>query len=219
VIRAFGEAALLVELGAPARVQALAASLLSDPLPGVAEVVPGVETLLVELALPLRDGLEADLAARVEGLSATAPPPGRERRVPCSYGGGDGPDLDEVARLAGMTAAEVIERHAAATYTVELLGFAAGFAYLGGLPGELAVPRLESPRTATPAGSVAIAGRQSGIYPADLPGGWRVVGRTSVALFDPRRDPPTYLAPGDRVRFIPVVAADLDRYAGAPSDW
>jgi 5-oxoprolinase (ATP-hydrolysing) subunit B len=219
VIRAFGEAALLVELGAPERVQALAASLLGDPLPGVADVVPGLETLLVELELPPREGVEADLVARVGGLAATEPPAGRERRIPCSYGGADGPDLEDVARLARITPADVMNRHAAATYTVELLGFAAGFAYLGGLPPELAVPRLNSPRTTTPGGSVAIAGRQSGIYPADLPGGWRVIGRTSVTLFDPRRDPPAYLAPGDRVRFEPVAATELDRYAGAPSDW
>lgn len=219
MIRPFGEAALLVEVGESRRVQAMAASLLSEPLPGVAEVVPGVETLLVELETPPTAGVEAAIEKRLASLGATPPPAGRERSIPCCYGGDCGPDLDEVARLAGLSTEEVVRRHSAAWYSVALLGFAAGFAYLAGLPAELEVPRLETPRTATPAGSVAIAGRQSGIYPADLPGGWRIVGRTSVTLFDPRRDPPAYLAPGDRVRFVPVAAAELDRHRGVPRDW
>jgi KipI family sensor histidine kinase inhibitor len=96
-------------------------------------------------------------------------------------------------------------------------GFAPGFAYLGELPFD--VPRLATPRTRTPAGSVALAGHMSGIYPAELPGGWRVIGRTSVALFDPRRDPPAYLAPGDVLRFQPVTSEELERSAGPAADW
>lgn len=219
MIREFGEAALLVEVGESRRVQALAASLLSDPLPGVAEVIPGVENLLVELETPHTARVEAALEKRLASLGAQRQAAGRARSIPCCYGGDCGPDLEEVARLAGVSPDEVRERHSAASYHVALLGFAAGFAYLDGLPAELEVPRLETPRTRTPAGSVAIAGRQSGIYPADLPGGWRIIGRTPVTLFDPRRDPPAYLTPGDRVRFVPVAAADLDRHRGPPRDW
>jgi KipI family sensor histidine kinase inhibitor len=127
---------------------------------------------------------------------------GREITVRVAYGGHDGPDLPEVARLCGISEEEVIARHLASDLRVLFLGFAPGFAYLGELPDELRVARLSNPRTRTRAGSVAIAGSMSGIYPADLPGGWRVIGRTDLALFDPRRDPPALLAPGDRVRFV-----------------
>jgi KipI family sensor histidine kinase inhibitor len=109
--------------------------------------------------------------------------------------------------------------HAASELRVLFDGFAPGFAYLGELPQALRVPRLETPRIRTPAGSVGIAGAMSGIYPAELPGGWRVIGRTPVTLFDPRRDPPAYLLPGDVVRFVRIPAEDWDAHAGAASDW
>ncbi len=109
-----------------------------------------------------------------------------------------------MAELTGLTASEVVARHASAELRVLFCGFAPGFAYLGDLPAELRVDRLATPRTRTPAGSVAIAGSMSGIYPADLPGGWRVIGRTEVTLFDPSSDHPALLEPGDRVRFEPA---------------
>src|SRR5262249_33523724 len=116
--------------------------------------------------------------------------------------GDDGPDLLEVARLTGLPPEEVVRRHVAATYRVYFLGFLAGFPYLGGLPSELAVPRLAAPRTHVPAGSVALAERQTGIYPVPSPGGWRLIGRTPLRLFDPAANPPALLRPGDRVRFV-----------------
>lgn len=205
MIRPFGESALLVELGSPGRAHALAANIRDDTIPGVVAVVPGLESLLVELDAR---GTEADLVARVleERLEQTAEaaPLGRQRRIPVTYGGEHGPDLADVAELCGLSQDDVIERHAASELRVLFLGFAPGFAYLGELPEELRVPRLATPRTHTPAGSVAIAGSLSGVYPADLPGGWRVIGRTSVILFDPRLDPPAHLAPGDTVRFEPI---------------
>ena len=202
VIRPFGEAALLVELGSPNRAQALAASLRATPIRGMVEAVPGLETVLVELAQPGADpdALVPELEDRVASLSV-APEDGRTHVIPVVY---DGPDLADVAALAGLTTDEVVALHGAADLRVLFCGFAPGFAYLGDLPPSLRVDRLETPRTRTPAGSVAIAGRMSGIYPADLPGGWRVIGRTDVTLFDPRRDPPVTLLPGDRVRFEPV---------------
>ena len=143
----------------------------------------------------------------------------RLRTIPVVYGGEMGPDLPDVAALTGLSEAEVVERHATAELRVLFDGFAPGFAYLGDLPVELRVARLDTPRTRTPAGSVAIAGPMSGVYPATLPGGWRVIGRTPVTLFDPRRDPPAYLMPGDRVRFERIGAEEWDGRAGVPDDW
>ena len=201
MIRPFGEAALLVELGSPERAQALAASLRATPIRGVLEAVPGLETVLVELARPGAepDALVPALEDRVASLDV-APLDGRAHVIPVVY---DGPDLADVAILAGLTTDEVVALHTSVELRVLFCGFAPGFAYLGDLPPRLRVDRLETPRTRTPAGSVAIAGRMSGIYPADLPGGWRVIGRTDLTLFDPRRDPPVTLLPGDRVRFEP----------------
>ena len=199
MIRPFGEAALLVELGSPELAQALAASLRASPIRGVFEAVPGLETVLVELSQPGADpdALMPVLEERVASLDV-APEPGRAHVIPVVY---DGPDLPDVAALAGLTADEVVALHGAVELRVLFCGFAPGFAYLGDLPPRLRVDRLETPRTRTAAGSVAIAGRMSGIYPADLPGGWRVIGRTDLPLFDPHRDPPVTLLPGDRVRF------------------
>jgi len=201
MIRPFGESALLVETGTAERAQALAEAL-PEAMAEVTAVVPGLESLLVELDSAAD---MADAAKAVERLMVAVDPTplgGREITVRVAYGGHDGPDLPEVARLCGISEEEVIARHLASDLRVLFLGFAPGFAYLGELPDELRVTRLSNPRTRTPAGSVAIAGSMSGIYPADLPGGWRVIGRTDLALFDPRRDPPALLAPGDRVRFV-----------------
>jgi KipI family sensor histidine kinase inhibitor len=220
VIHPFGESALLVETGSAERAQALAAGLRSDPLDGVTAAVPGLDSLLVEL-----DPLMADHGAIVEALErrlaepVTAPAGGRMRTIPVVYGGEHGPDLADVAALTDLPEAEVVACHAAAEVRVLFDGFAPGFAYLGELPPELRVARLETPRTRTPAGSVGIAGPMSGIYPATLPGGWRIIGRTPVTLFDPYRDPPAYLLPGDRVRFEPIDAAAWDDRAGAADEW
>jgi KipI family sensor histidine kinase inhibitor len=202
VIRPFGEAALLVELESADQAQALAASLSADPPPGVVETVPGLASLLVELDPLTADpaGVGRAIERRLVGLDA-APAAGRLHTIPVIY---DGDDLPAVVALTGLSTADVVERHAGTELRVLFCGFAPGFAYLGDLPDELRVERLAKPRTRTPAGSVAIAGSMSGIYPADLPGGWRVIGRTDVALFDPRRDPPALLVPGDRVRFDPA---------------
>jgi KipI family sensor histidine kinase inhibitor len=221
VIRPFGEAALLVEVDGPGMAQALAASLRQDPLPAVVEAVPALESVLVELhplAAETVPSVTAALADRLARVRAD-PPAGRLRSVPVAYGGEHGPDLEEVARLTGLRQAEVVELHASTELRVLFCGFAPGFAYLGELPRRLRVPRLATPRIRTPAGSVALAESMSGIYPAELPGGWRVIGRTPLALFDPRRDPPAYLVPGDRVRFVPINAADWGRYVAEPSDW
>lgn len=196
-----------------ARVHALAARLVAHRLPGVVDLVPAYASLGVHfdlqrvdanaVAIWIRDALiHAD-----SGREATS---AREVEVPVVYGGAFGPDLVEAAALLGMTEDQLAAQHAAAVYTVAMIGFAPGFPYLSGLPDALALPRLGSPRTRIPAGSVAIGGRQTGIYPRESPGGWRILGRTPLVLFDPQRDPPALLQPGDRVRFRPL---DADTYA------
>ena len=124
--------------------------------------------------------------------------------IPVHYGGEDGPDLDDVAAACGLATAEVIARHSQPDYRVAMLGFSPGFPYLLGLDPALAVPRLATPRVRIPAGSVGIGGAQTGVYPDAGPGGWRLLGRTALRLFDAHRDPPSLLLPGDRVRFVPV---------------
>lgn len=202
MIRPFGEAALLVELDSSDLARALAASLRRDPPPGMVEAVPGLASLLVELDPLTGDAERASFVVErhLAGLRPL-PPGGRLHTIPVTY---DGPDLDGVAELTRLAPSEVVARHASSELRVLFCGFAPGFAYLGDLPSELRVDRLATPRTRTPAGSVAIAGSMSGIYPADLPGGWRVIGRTEVALFDPHGERPALLVPGDRVRFEPA---------------
>ena len=220
-VRPFGEAALLVELEGAEMAQALAADLRAAGPAGVLEAVPGLASVLVEF-----DPLAADasnladlLARRLQDLPRVSAVVGRERTIPVVYGGEHGPDLAAVASLCGLSEADVAERHAATQFRVLFDGFAPGFAYLGDLPPDIQAPRLATPRTRTPAGSVALAGPMSGIYPAELPGGWRVIGRTPIALFDPMREPPAYLAPGDTVRFHPIRPSDWDAVAGPAADW
>ena len=215
-IRPFGEAALLVETDAA---RSLAASLAERPVRGVSGSVIGRASLLVELEPSAAvDAVTAELAERI-GTEAVAAPVGRVRTIPVVYGGSHGPDLGAVADALGCTPDEVIERHRATEPEVLFLGFAPGFPYLGPLPEGLHVPRLATPRTRTPAGSVAIADGLGGIYPAELPGGWSVIGATPLLLFDPRREPPAYFAPGDRVRWEPIRVEDWADRAGPAGDW
>jgi KipI family sensor histidine kinase inhibitor len=126
---------------------------------------------------------------------------GRDIDIPVVYGGAGGPDLDVIARHTGLSTAEVIRRHSEGEYVVYFIGFMPGFAYMGGLDPQLATPRQDEPRLSIPAGSVGIGGEQTGIYPLASPGGWQLLGRTALPLFDPTQNPPTLLRPGDRVRF------------------
>ncbi len=213
VIRYAGDSALLVEAGDVAAAHRLRAALDGACVPGVRETVVGAGSLLV-----LLDPLDCDLAAVRRLLAAPAIPlsggaeagtagspdnagTGRTVRVPVVY---DGADLAEVAVLTGLPEAEVVERHAAATYTVAFVGFAPGFGYLTGLDPVLRVPRRDTPRERVPAGAVAIAGGYAAVYPQATPGGWRLLGCTDLVVFDPARTPPALLGPGDRVRFEPV---------------
>jgi inhibitor of KinA len=139
---------------------------------------------------------------------------GRTVEIPVCYGGDLGPDLDDVARQHALTADDVIARHAAGNYLVYMVGFMPGFAYLGGLDSRLATPRRKSPRTVVPARTVGIGGTQTGVYPLESPGGWNLIGRTPLAIFDVGREEPTLLAAGDRVRFRPI---SRDEYRDWPA--
>jgi KipI family sensor histidine kinase inhibitor len=171
------------------------------PVQGTASVLVPFDPLIASA-----HDVTARLAALVDALPADPGPDPAARLIdiPVRYGGDHGPDLDEISELTGLSAADVVERHVAEVLEVLTLGFAPGFPYLGLMDPALAVPRRATPRPRVAAGSVGLAGRMTGIYPADLPGGWRIIGRTDLQLFDPHRDPPAVLRPGDRVRFVPA---------------
>jgi 5-oxoprolinase (ATP-hydrolysing) subunit B len=172
-------------------------------LPEVEALVPGDGSLLVVL----KPGLGAG-PALLDMLNKVQPGAGleihgRHHEIPVQYGGEAGPDLEQVAEAAGLTVAQAIERHAGAEYRVAFIGFQPGFAYLTGTPECLQMARRATPRMRIPAGSVALGGTYTGIYPGLSPGGWQIIGRTREWLFDPRRQPPARFGPGDRVRFVP----------------
>lgn len=212
-IQACGDSLLLVELE-PAidpvvneRAILLAARLRARGARGVRDVAPGYCTVGVHF-----DPLQTDLAAleraiagacqELQGVEAIVERVAIE--IPVRYGGTHGPDLDAVAAHAGCSAADVIARHCARTYRVYMLGFVPGFAYMGRVDPSIAAPRHRVPRERVPAGAVGIAGMQTGVYPVESPGGWQLIGHTETVMFDPDRDPPSLLAAGDRVRFVPV---------------
>lgn len=222
-IRPLSEKALAVTFGPDidpdvhGRVLDLADWLYESPFPGLLAAVPAYASLTVHLD-PLRvraawPGAVSPVRAVCIWLEKQLPviPQGvREMTepidIPVRYGGADGPDLGEVAARTKMEESEVVRLHSETVYMVYMIGFLPGFPYLGILPPALELPRRDTPRTRVPAGSVAIAGRQTGIYPQSSPGGWHLIGRTTVQLFDSQRKPPALLAPGKRVRFIPVPA-------------
>ena len=191
------------------RVRKLLRLLEREPIVGIRNLNPAYCSILVNfdaLILNHRE-LESILLGYLDRLDAVPLPEPRELEIPTCYGGEFGPDLNEVASLRGLTPTQAIDLHASATYIVYFLGFVPGFAYLGELPEALATPRLDSPRRSTPAGSVGIAGNQTGVYPFATPGGWRLIGRTPIAMFRPDREAMSYLSIGDRVRFTPISRA------------
>jgi KipI family sensor histidine kinase inhibitor len=185
--------------------QALVHAQVAQPLPGLGEAVPGYVTLVVHYDPLLLDysTVEQYVWQNLSAGETQAIEP-RRVEVPVIYGGEAGPDLAFVAEHCGLAEAEVIRIHSGRDYPVYMMGFTPGFPYLGGMDAAIAVPRLSTPRSRVPGGSVGIAGEQTGIYPLDSPGGWRIIGRTSLRLFEPTREPPFLLAPGDLVRFRPV---------------
>lgn len=198
-VRPTGETALLVELPTAEQAQQLRLWLLEQKIDGLSELVPGLDSLLIDC-----DTSRCDLEQLTERLGHWQPDekvnkPARQVDIPVYY---DGPDLDAVAKLTGLSHDDVIERHQAAHYRVAFLGFAPGFPYLIGLDPRLRVARLATPRTRVPKGAVAIADDMSAIYPQSSAGGWHLIGHTDINLFDASLDSPSLLQPGDRVRFV-----------------
>jgi KipI family sensor histidine kinase inhibitor len=194
-----GSSALLVELGTAEETARVHAGLAAAPPYGVEELVPAAVTVLVRFDPSVTTAEQVATAVRSTPARDTATAVGASVEIPVQY---DGDDLDDVARLTGLSVEEVVARHRAATYRVAFCGFAPGFAYLTGLPAELHVPRLSTPRTSVPAGAVAVAGEYAAVYPRASPGGWRLLGRTELTMWDLARDPPALLVPGATVRFV-----------------
>ncbi len=203
-----GESAVVLELEPPVslasqqRIWGLLQRL--QDVPGVLEAVPGMNNITVILRDAQHNALDAIERLQLWWEESEAwLPDSRTIEIPVVYGGTGGPDLDDVARHCGLSAREVVALHSSVDYVVYFMGFQPGFPYLGNLPAVLATPRRAEPRVRVDAGSVGIGGEHTGIYPLATPGGWNVIGHTSRALFDPLRDPPSLLMPGDIVRFIP----------------
>lgn len=199
MLRPYGERAVLAEVADSAAALALRAAMTG--LDGVVELVPGARTLLVSFDPSRTDRHRISAALSAAEAAPRRPEPVSGVQIAVSY---DGADLDAVAAATGLSRAEVVRRHVAAQYTVAFCGFAPGFAYLRGLDPALHVARLDQPRTAVPAGAVAIAGEFTAVYPRPSPGGWRLIGHTDAVLWDLGSTPPAVLAPGTPVRFRPT---------------
>jgi inhibitor of KinA len=214
-----GDAALTVEFGHEidptlnARVISFAQTVRAQTWEGVLDVVPTYCSVTIHvdpLCLDLNT-LTDRLLNLPHALSQEATSSGTHHTIPVLYGSEWGPDLEEVAAYAKMSGADVIRLHSSVLYRVYMLGFSPGFPYLGSVPKALAIPRLTTPRTRVPAGSVGIADMQTGIYPTATPGGWRLIGRTPIDLYRPSRTTTFLLSPGDMVRFVPITAQEFDR--------
>ncbi|MGA9851466.1 MAG: 5-oxoprolinase subunit PxpB [Gammaproteobacteria bacterium] len=201
-IRFFGDSALLLEMKDFRAAQQWRQAIHKQSIPGILELVPGYDTLLVEYDPQRLDA--AKFTRRLQKLAQIPifPVDEREHHIEVRY---NGVDLEDVARMTGLDIAEVVRCHSSVTYTVAFLGFAPGFSYLTGLDPKIRVPRLKSPRVRVPAGAVAIADEFVGIYPQATPGGWRILGHTDAVLFDTSRPAPALFMPGDKVHFRPVA--------------
>jgi len=220
-----GDRCLLVEFEARVdaeinrKARSLAARLLRGPPPGVVDVVPAFCSVAVYYR-PEQFGptpspfeqLRLQVEAVLRSVVEVAEDVDRIVRVPVCYGGRHGPDLEEVALACGMTTEQVVLTHVACDHVVFMLGFSPGFPYIGGLDVRLSMPRRATPRTSIPAGTVAIARDQTAIYSFETPGGWNLIGRTPMKLFDPLADPPCRLQAGDRIRFVPMPPDQFDAY-------
>ncbi len=212
IFRLMGDRGLLLELGdeispeVNEKVRRMTLAIQTESIEGIVEIVPTYRSLLI-LHNPLILSF-VDLKKRLEriekGLQQTPFPEPKLTRIPALYGGSYGPDLEEVAKYHQISPEEVIQLHCSKPYFIYMIGFMPGFPYMGELPEALIIPRLKTPRLSVPAGSVAIAQRQTGIYPMESPGGWQIIGRTPVKLFNPERESPALLQMGDHVQFFPI---------------
>ncbi len=211
-----------IDEGTNRRVRAISALLDARPLPCILDQVPAFASIAVHYDPALVGGEEDDgspyerlvttLEKSLSDVRDDAPTPMRVVEIPVCYGGDLGPDLDDVAGQHSMSADDVVRVHSTGDYLVYMVGFMPGFAYLGGLAPELVTPRRSSPRTAVPAGTVGIGGQQTGVYPLVSPGGWNLIGRTPLRIFDVSREKASLLEAGDRVRFVPISRKDFDNW-------
>jgi len=215
-----GDRGLLVEFGDEIsreineKVRRMALVVQDDIREGIVEVVPTYRSLLITynpLLLPVED-LKKRLKRIEEGLQQAPLPEPKLTRIPAVYGGHYGPDLEEVARYHQISPEKVIQLHCSKPYLIYMIGFMPGYPYMGELPEELVTPRLKTPRLVVPKGSVAIAQRQTGIYSMESPGGWQILGRTPVELFDPGRDPPALLKMGDLIQFYEISEKEFKEW-------
>ncbi|GIO65817.1 5-oxoprolinase subunit PxpB [Paenibacillus cookii] len=230
VIEPLGETALLIQFGEKIdegvnrQVQAAVSLLEASPFPGFVECIPSFAAVAVYYD-PFRldrspgegtafEHVRSLVQNRLKQIGVHAERKRDVIDIPVCYGGEHGPDLAYVAELNGLDEAEVVSIHSGRDYLVYALGFAPGFPYLGGMPASISAPRKGTPRLSIPAGSVGIAGTQTGIYPLDTPGGWQIIGRTPLALFRPGQDPPVLLNSGQYIRFRPIGVSEYDRLAG-----
>ena len=222
-----GDRAITITLGSTIdevthkRVRATTQALLAGAIAGITDVVPAFASVTIHYDPRAVNGdashspyarLTARLSDTLAEIRPEDLPAPRVVEIPVCYGGDFGPDLDDVANRHALTTDEVVRIHTEGDYLVYMVGFMPGFAYLGGLSDRIATPRRSSPRTAVPAGSVGIGGQQTGVYPMESPGGWNLIGRTPLKIFDIARDEQTLLATGDRVRFVPISASEYGRY-------
>jgi inhibitor of KinA len=214
----FGDAALTVEFGndiepaVNAQVIAFAETVRAQMWEGVLDVVPTYRSITIHVdPLCLDISTLSDRLLQLSHAGSHHATSGTHHTIPVLYGGEYGPDLEDVAAFAKLSVAEAIKLHASVLYRVYMLGFSPGFPYLGVVPAPLALPRLATPRTTVPAGSVGIAGSHTGIYPTATPGGWRIIGRTPMTLYRPNAATPFLLSPGDMVRFEPIGPQEFDR--------
>jgi len=220
-----GDSAVMITLGdaiderTHRLIRAASTRIRGEPPPGFIDLVPAFVSIVVHYdpVAAARGGggppygrVVQFLRERLGGLDVEELDVPRLVEIPVCYGGELGPDLDDVARAHGLTPDEVVALHTEAEYLVYMIGFMPGFAYLGGLPAQIATPRRKTPRTAVPAGTVGIGGQQTGVYPLVSPGGWNLIGRTPVKIFDITRAEPTLLLTGDRVRFRAILRAEFD---------
>ncbi|HEX2442882.1 MAG TPA: 5-oxoprolinase subunit PxpB [Vicinamibacterales bacterium] len=216
-IRHAGDAAVVIDFQARldpainARAVQLARAIRESQQAGLRDVVVGYHsvTVYVDPSVIAGNALDSWLAEEAGASRGAAPVSDRTVEVPVVYGGAEGPDLGAVAQFAGCSERDVVRLHSGQTYRVYMLGFVPGFAYLAAVETRIAAPRRQTPRVAVPAGSVGIAGPQTGVYPMQTPGGWNLIGRTPLVIFDPGRAEPCVFKPGDAVRFQP-----LDRWPG-----